>query len=142
MAVRRVCGCGSSLRLAERFDAIAVEAFAGSEGFGREAAVNGRFNTQHKLAAEITHFAQWFGQGASIGFEQFNPFLDNLAEFGIDLRFIVTVAARADERRRAADKAAVFVAPLHQLGVMSGLGFQFALFHCCACSIFRRTSRS
>ena len=117
-------------RLHQRFDAVAVEAFTGGKGFGGETAVKGRFNAQHKLAAEITHFAQRFGQGTSIRFEQFNPLLDNLAEFGIDLRFIVTVTALADDRRRAADKAAVFIAPLHQLGVLSGFCFQFALFHC------------
>ena len=33
----------------QRFDAIAVEAFTRSQGFGREAAMDGRFNAQHKL---------------------------------------------------------------------------------------------
>jgi hypothetical protein len=31
--------------------------------------------------------------------KQFNPLLDDFAEFGADPRFIVTVAALADERR-------------------------------------------
>jgi hypothetical protein len=39
-------------RLRQRFDAVAVETFAGGKGFGSEAAVYGRFNAQHKLAAE------------------------------------------------------------------------------------------
>ena len=47
-----------------------------------------------------------------------------LAEFGKDLRFIVTVAARADDRRGAADEAAAFLAPFPQLGVMRRLRVQ------------------
>src|SRR6266853_741791 len=104
--------------------------------------MNGRFNAQHELPAEITHFAQWFRQGVSILFKQFNPLLDDLTEFGIDLRLIVAVTARADKGRSAAYKTAVLIAPLHQFGVLSGLWFQFGPFHCSACSIFRRTSRS
>ena len=39
-------------RLHQSFDAVAVETFTGGKGFGREAAVNCRFNAQHKLAAK------------------------------------------------------------------------------------------
>ena len=43
---------GWDLRLYQRFDAVAIEAFAGGKGFGGKTAVNVRFYAQHKLPAE------------------------------------------------------------------------------------------
>jgi hypothetical protein len=68
----------------QRFDAVAIETFAGGKGFGREAAVNGRFNAQHKLAAECFR-PQSFRQWRAVSVKQPNPFLDDFAEFSTDL---------------------------------------------------------
>ena len=45
--------------------------------FGGKAAVDGRFNAQHKLATEF-FFAQRVGHGEAVRVNQFNHFLDGL----------------------------------------------------------------
>ena len=58
----------------------------------------------------------------AVHFKNSHPFLDDLAELRIYLCLVLAVAARADERRCAADKATVFVAPLYDFHIAASLG--------------------
>src|SRR5437660_3692144 len=128
-------------RFAKGFDAKAVEAFPGGQGFGRQATVQRGFYAQHKFAAELFS-GQGFGQLAPVPFQNLNPFLHDAAKRGIHFGFVLAVTTLADERRGAADKATIFIAPLHDFRVARRLHFQFASFHFCDSSILRRTWRS
>ena len=94
-------------RLQQRFDAVAVEAFTGGDGFGGQTAVQGGFEEQYELAAEFLG-VQRRGQLVAVTFQNLNPFFHDLAQFGIDLGFIRAMAAWPDEGRGTAHKAAVF----------------------------------
>jgi hypothetical protein len=104
------------LRLAERLDAIAVEAFTGGEGFGGKATVDGGFNAQHKLAAEFL-FAQRVRHFVAVRVNQFDHFFRCHAQFGVHLRFVVPVNAAQHEFGATANEALVFIAPLDKFGV-------------------------
>ena len=84
--------------------------------------------------------------GRAVRVKQFNPFLDNLAEFRINLGLIAAMDAAAHEFGATANEALILVAPLHEFRVARRL-----LFDLLACHKFqfdftasnaRRTSRS
>ena len=72
----------------------------------------------------------------SILFHQFYPLIDDLAEFRVDLLFVITVTARPDDPRTLTDKTLVLIRPLDNLEIPS------AFFHCFDSLIFCCTSRS
>lgn len=106
--------------LAEGPGAIAVEAFSGGDGFGGQAAVQGRFHAQHKPAAEFLA-GQRLRQRRSVLAQQLNPFLDRLAQFLVHLRFVLAMHSAGEKIRAAANETLVFVAPLdtHDCGAQA-----------------------
>jgi hypothetical protein len=75
------------------------------------------------------------GERLAVLLEVLDPFFHDPAQFGLNLRFIRTVA-RSDHARTLADKALVLVRPLDNLDVPS------AFVHACDSSMARFTSRS
>jgi len=133
-----------SSRLHQCFDAVAIETFTGGKGFGREAAVDGRFNAQHKLAAEGFR-RERIGQGHAVAVKQFNPFLDDFAEFRIHLGLVVAMHAAEREFGATANEALILVAPLDKFRVARRLLFDLLACHKCysfTVSNALRTSRS
>jgi hypothetical protein len=111
----------SDSRFDKCFNAKTIKTFAGGKGFGGETAVQGGFNAQHKFAAEL-FCGQRLGQLMTFRFQNFNPFLDDPAKSSVHPCLVSAVAALADQRRRAAHKTAVLVAPLHDFHVAGGFG--------------------
>src|ERR1035441_9520619 len=130
--------------LHQRLDAVAVEAFASSKGFGREAAMDGRFNAQYKLAAEFL-FAQGAWHSLSVRVNQFNHFFHCRAKLGINLCLVVPVNSAKHEFGATANEALVFIAPLDELSVARRLLFDLFAYHklqSFPAANARRTSRS
>jgi len=115
-------------RFHERLGAIAIETFTGGKGFGGKAAMLGRFQAQHKLAAEFFR-GQRFGQFVTVGVNQFNHFLNGLTKLGVHFRFVTAVNAARHDFRAAANEALILVAPLHKFRVARGLFFDLLACH-------------
>ena len=113
---RQGCGSRSASGLHQRLDAIAVEALTRSEGFGRQAAVDGRLNAQYKLAAEFL-FAQWVRHFLAVRVNQFNHFFHRRAKFGVNLCLVLPVNAAQIEFGVTTNEALVFIAPLDEFRV-------------------------
>lgn len=56
---------------------------------------------------------QWF----AIVFEILQQFVDDLAQLGVHLGFIIAVAALTDDSRALADEALILIGPFHDLDV-------------------------
>jgi hypothetical protein len=59
----------------------------------------------------------WRWQRRAVLFEDFKPFINNLAEFSIDFGFVVAVAAGTDNTWTLADEALVFIRPFNDLDI-------------------------
>jgi hypothetical protein len=106
----------------------------------REAAVHGWIGAEDELAAVCPPVGFNIRQGRAVLVEQLNPFLCRLAEFPIDLGFIVAMHAAAKKTRAAANEALVFVAPLHKFCEAGRLCFDFFARH--QLSLFGRVHHS
>src|SRR5271170_4381161 len=107
-------------RFAQRLDAVAIKAFAGSQGFRDKPAVQGRFHPEHKLPAEFLS-RQGFWQRDIVLVKQFNPFLHRPAKLLVHLGFVITMHAAAEKAGAPANKTPILVAPLHKLCAAGGL---------------------
>ena len=81
-----------------------------------------RIDAQEKAPAEfLVRGEQGFGQAAPLLFVKGNPLIHDPAKVPVDLGFVLTMAARPDERRRPADIAPLFLIPFHEFPV--GIAF-------------------
>jgi hypothetical protein len=74
-------------------------------------------------------------QGLTVTFS-FEPFVDNLTQFGVDFCFVIAITAWTNNAGTLSDKAFVFVGPFNDFYVASTLVHDFES------SIIRFTSRS
>ena len=84
--------------------------------------MDGRFNAQHKLAAEFL-LAQWARQFLAVCVNQFNRFFHRRAKLGINLCLVVPMNTAQHEFGATANEALVFIAPLDELRVARRLLF-------------------
>ncbi len=73
-----------------------------------------------KQACEIAP-GGWGWKWTSFLLHEFNPLLNDLAQFTVDFSFIKTVAARTDHTRALSNEQSVFIGPVNYFDILLGV---------------------
>ena len=63
----------------------------------------------------------WGWKRTSFLLHEFNPLLNDLAQFTVDFSFIKTVAARTDHTRALSNEHSVFIGPINNFHILLGV---------------------